>query len=243
MKKLSQTIANYRKLSVAVAVLTVAALPASASLVNGGFDDTDRNFSANYLDPGEMRLFDGSTAISGWTVVAPGLGDNISWNNASNPYGLTASPGNPSQFFLDLTGWNDGANGVYAGVRQSVSTVNGQQYVLKFDVGSDTRYNGAEPGIQVYIDNAPVGSAFYSPLIGLNNWASYSLTFTASGASTDLLLQGVMMPGSSVVYNIGLDNVTLTAVPEPSTVCAAALLAIPAGISALRAWRKNRMSA
>jgi len=214
---------------------------ASANLlINGTFDNTKGSFEVN-RDYGAMELYRYSTSIPGWTVVAPSSLVDIAWIGSPNPYLMTASPGNSSQYLLDLTGYNDGANGQYAGVSQTVPTTPGQTYQLTFDLGSHNYFDvqGA-PGIQVIINNQAVGGPYYATVIGQNTWTTETMTFTASSGSTSILLNGVSSGGS--ILMIGLDNVTLTAVPEPTTMIAGALLLLPFGATTLRILR-NRKSA
>jgi len=216
-----------------MAMALVTARQVGAALVmNGSFDNTANTFTVNHSDSGAMALGTSSTVnggriLPGWTVFAP-VGGNISWDLSAsvaggNPYGLTPSSGNGSQYFLDLTGWTDGAGG-YGGVSQVVQhTVAGQQYQLSFDIGSSTRYDGTTaPGIQVMINGHAVGSPNYAAISGPNNWTLGTVDFTAAAhtTATTIRLNGVSA-GGPIEY-IGLDNVRLTAVPESTTVFAGA---------------------
>ena len=58
-----------------------------------------------------------------------------------------------------------------------------------------------------------------------------------TAANTTLSFAGVSANNRAYV---GLDNVSLTAVPEPTTMIAGALLLLPLGVSTLRLLRKNR---
>ena len=211
--------------AMAAALLVAAEARAGLDLINNGdFDNTGKTFKPNNGDAGAMKLVNTSVPfLPGWNVVVPS-GANISWDLSAsvaggNPYGLNASSGNGSQYFLDLTGWTDGKNG-YGGVSQSVqNTVAGQKYYLTFDIGSSTRYDGSTaPGIQVSINGHALGGPNYATISGLNNWTSETLTFTATGTRTTLLLNGVSAGG--LIQYIGLDNVRVTAVPESTTVFA-----------------------
>lgn len=237
---------NMRKGQIAImaaALLIAAQARASLDLVNNGsFDNTLNTFKVNHSDSGAMALGTSSTinsgkVLPGWMVSAP-AGGNISWDSGANPYHLSASTGNQSQYFLDLTGWTDGSGGQYGGVSQVVQhTVAGQTYRLTFDIGSSTTYDGSTaPGIRVSI-NGGVLATDYATINGINNWTSETLTFTATGTTTRLLLSGVSA-GGPIEY-IGLDNVRLSAVPEPTTLIAGigalGMLLFGAGVHSKRA--------
>ena len=87
------------------AVLTTASLAASAGtnlIVNGDFADTNSTWYDNTgMGGDDMQL--GGTMPPGWTGV-PGRANDIWVGGRPTLYGLTASPGNGSGYFLDLTG-------------------------------------------------------------------------------------------------------------------------------------------
>lgn len=208
----------------AAALVIAAQAHAGLDLINNGdFDNTAGTFKANNGDAGAMKLLGTSASLlPGWSVIVPKAPSgsppvNISWDSGANPYGLTASQG---QYFLDLTGWTDGKNGQYGGVSQVVQhTVAGQQYQLTFDLGSSTAYDPYAPGVRVSINGILRGTDFAN-VSTANNWQQETLTFTATGPTTSLLLSGVSQ-GGQIKY-IGLDNVHLTAVPESTTFFAGA---------------------
>lgn len=181
-------------------VLTLAVVfygqPAQAFLVtNGSFEDTT-NFVANHPSDNTMTLPSGSTLLTGWTVIS----GEIAWIGPSNPFGLTASNGS---YFLDLTGYDTGP---FGGVQQTISTVSGQ-YQLEFDLGSSNIY-----GIPSAI-TATAGSTsniFTSTSSSSNVWKHFTMPFTASGSTT------ISLTGSTGQHYIGLDNVTVSAIPIPA---------------------------
>ena len=191
----------------ALGVALVASFGAAqaALLVNGGFE----NASANTTAPSAVQTFTlgiGSTAIDGWTVI----GDDTAWIGGAQ-FGLTASQGNK---FLDLTNYQDGPP--FGGVQQIVGTVAGTTYTLSFDLGSSSTYitPSAVAASVLVVDVGTQTQTFTSTASGVNNWQSYSMTFTAANPTTTISLLGT----TGRDY-IGLDNVTLsvTAVPEPGT--------------------------
>jgi hypothetical protein len=209
-----------RTFVVAAAVLAVG-LPAYADLLqNGSFEDG--NFQPDNRQA--MLLGVGATDIAGWTVVNGGL----SWDGIGNPYGLTASDG---YRFLDLSGDHD--NAPYAGVQQTVSTTIGAQYRLSFDIGTDPTYDPVAVSVSVTGVGSP--PLFTSTPTTPNRWETFTFDFTAASANTTIALTGDVAGNASVAY-IGLDNVSLNAIPEPGTL---ALIAGP-GLLAFAAWRRLR---
>lgn len=179
------------------AVLTSSA--ASAALVtNGSFEDAT-HFSGDANDT--MSLDPGSTAMTGWTVT----NGTLAWIGPTNTFGLTAQDGG---YFLDLTGYHD--NTPYGGVTQTISTNSGTQYALSFYLGSSSQY-GIPDSITATAGGA--SATFTSTNLTPNStWELETLFFTATGSSTDISLVG----NSGDKY-IGLDDVAVAAVPEPST--------------------------
>ena len=180
-------------------VLAMLSSPAHANLLlNGSFEDT-----TYFVDQGQdsMRVGLGSTALLGWTVI--GQDNSLHWSGPTNPFGITASDGS---YWIDLTGFRD--NPPFAGVAQTIATQIGQQYLLSFDLGSSA-FQLLQDGIE-----ASAGSTsqiFTSTNPGVNNlWQRETMMFTARGNLTLISLLG--NSGSS---NIGLDNVSVTAVPGP----------------------------
>jgi hypothetical protein len=171
-------------------------------LVNGSFENgAFVNQGNDTMSPGV-----GSTAITGWAVVT----DTLAWIGPTNPFGLTSSDGS---YFLDLTNYQPGAP--FAGVSQAIATIPGAVYALTFDLGSSNFWGRPD---SLTASAAAASHTFASPSTGTNNdWTHESMQFTATGATTTVLLQG-----ASGFNYIGLDNVdvelvSLPAVPEPET--------------------------
>lgn len=187
------------------AALASSGAQAASLITNGSFEDT-----TNFVDQGNdtMTVGPGSTAITGWTVTA----GSLAWIGPSNPFGVTASDGSYS---LDLTGYRDAPP--YAGVTQTISTVNGGHYVLTFDLGTQ----GNSPSAI----NAAAGTAnqtFTTTAQAGFGWQTETLAFTASGTSTTVSLLGQTESNGNY---IGLDNVSVTCTsactvsgaPEPAS--------------------------
>ena len=222
-------------------------LAASANLItDGSFSPTMSDpFSSHDPadDPDTWVLSPGSTAIAGWTVV----GQQVAWIGPKNDFGLSAAPGNGGGYFLDLTGYK--GSSPFGGVSTMVNTVVGQEYHLSFDLGSNLAFDTDKSGViapKVQVLNSTTGTTrtFTAGIIGQNTWEDFSLNFKATSAMITLTFSGATFKGLPVNY-IGLDNVNLTkltAVPEPTTLIAGALLLLPFGASTLRILLKNRLS-
>ncbi len=108
-------------------------------LINPSFEDGGP-FVSNKAQ-GVMSLPPDDQTMAGWKVVANGaLGQDVAWIDKSNSFGIPASDGNR---FVDLTGFNDKpVGGPFGGVRQSIPTVSGFDYVVRFNVGVSSNWPG-----------------------------------------------------------------------------------------------------
>jgi hypothetical protein len=91
-------------------------------LANGSFEAGTYSFGGD----GAQNLAPGSTTITGWTVTT----NNVAPIQATNAYSIVPEDGNVS---LDLQGYTDSSP--YGGVQQTIATVSGAQYQLKFWIG------------------------------------------------------------------------------------------------------------
>ncbi len=160
-------------------------------VMNGGFE----------ADPpsGLVNTFQaGSSGLSGWSIVFGNvdLVGSALW---------AAAAGNNS---LDLNGTRKG------GIAQSLSTIKGQKYQLSFDLAGN--FFGGDPVKEVSVNLASNGLfTFNTAGKSASNmgWSRYTTTFVAQSASTVLSFAS----NKRGAYGPALDNVSVTAVPEPET--------------------------
>ena len=194
---------------------------------NGSFEEGNPMFDANGWSSQPVN----SIVITGWEVYSAALAVGQSGNNASIP----PSDGNR---FLDLTSYLD--NAPYGGVRQEFLTSPGQSYVVTLDLGvsaENPAFNGP-----VSIDaNVNAGGGVsrtftLAPETSGSSWSTYNFQFLATDASTILSIVGTQAHGGAY---IGLDNVTLAAVPEPYQY---SLIGVT-GLLGLAGWTRLRRKA
>ena len=217
------TLARGTVLAALLALSLHAPAQASANLLSNG------SFEAGNFAPdgnGYESLNIGATDITDWTVIS-GEG---AWASNASVDGLKASDGTQ---FLDLTGYHNFVP--YSGVAQTINTTVGQQYELSFDVG-DSALNGLFQGpVSVQATAGTLNSiATLGPSPSGNLWQTYTYHFTATDAATTVSLLGVQ----GIDY-IGLDNVSVKAVPEAASVITFCLF-FAMGAFALRTSRRQK---
>jgi hypothetical protein len=221
----------------------VSGTAVAANLVsNGDFDNIGSVWVNNTGLGSDDLQTAGSTNIPQWTNV-PGFANEF-WVGASNSYGLSAAPGNGSQYFVDLTGQAN--NKPYGGLEQVITTTAGSTYQLSFDLGASTYYNSSGLGAAALTASAAGASQLYtlSPS-STNQWAAETLVFTATGSATTIEFLADSAYSSEYV---GLDNVSVQpvqshSVPEIDPASAASALALLLGGLAILRDRRTARSA
>jgi hypothetical protein len=192
---------------------TTPALAAANLIVNGGFEAPPQN-------DGSFQLFGaGATNLTGWEVLGPARNSVAILDTAYHEAGVTFNAFGGDQA-LDITGGEN--TGPTAGIRQTVNTRAGQRYLLSFWVGNadgrsdyagtSTIFLGINDHLPTRFENADITAH------GVN-WKLFSTSFSATSQHTDIVFNnGTAARNDGAGDNYaGLDNVRLTAVPEPAT--------------------------
>jgi hypothetical protein len=177
------------------------ALPVSSAqanvIINGGFENPN-------IPTGTFALF---TSIPGWSLTT-GTFIEIQDHVAGSPY-------EGDQFVeLDSTG-NSGM------IQASVATVPLQPYTFSFAYSPRPGVAASSNGVDVYFNGALLIALAQSG-IGLQNtlWTPFSFVVTPTGATSSVEFRA---SGTSNSLGGYIDDVRLTAVPEPMTMSLLAL--------------------
>ena len=182
--------------------LILNAASAHGAIINGSFEEpVVPACGFTTFVPG------GSTNIPGWTV----LGAEVSiGDTAFSQSGITFQAQDGQQW-LDLSGFRNPT--IANGVTQEVMTTIGTSYALSFYVGSATDGFLFFPStVDLSIDGGSRIS-FTNPTApnDMLDWHQFTHVFTPQNATTTITF---FDGNTSSNFLSGLDNVTLTAVPE-----------------------------
>jgi len=214
--KTVQTFNTSVKLLVGAALVASAGMASALPFVNnGGFElGTFEGFGgigvAGVTGVGSLGR---TTLINDWEV----LNGKLIWlqNGYAGSTGALSTPYGTR--FIDMTALTNNA-AEYAKIEQVLTTAASTTYALSFSVGSSNAIAGC--GLlcgDVIIDVATDGNVqtinVGKPLVA-NTWQDKTVYFTTSGVVTPLSLTFRGIKGDDC---IGLDNISVTAVPEPGT--------------------------
>ena len=203
-----------RCLVLAISALSMAASPAMASelVVDGGFE-------LAAPAPGGYFQYGSGQTFGGWTVAgsnATNSGLNLSTTYTEAGVAFAARSGLAS---FDLTA--AGNMGPTIGVYQFLTTTVGQAYNVSFWLGNvtgdgtgNTSYYALPSSLTLTIGGGP-GQLFENSNIttGNVNWQKFTTSFVAGSTSTKLLFTNSTPTSDNFA---GLDDVSVSAVPEPA---------------------------
>jgi hypothetical protein len=184
----------------AAGFMTSASANAATNLVtNGGFES-----AANGPTSGSNSSYYNIGPASADHAVPGDFGWNVPTNNVDiisyQAYG--PAPTNGGSYGLDLVGY--GSTGA---ISQTISTVAGQKYNVSFDYSSNPGI--ADPMAIVTFNGGTVGS-----VTGGVGWQAFNGVFTGTGSPNIFALSETFGGNNGGVF---LDNISISAVPEPST--------------------------
>jgi hypothetical protein len=230
---------------VAAALALLLAIPAfaqiSLTLVNPGFESA---VSAGFPTTAGNWQGDLNTAVTTQTGVTPFAGSQMLSFEKMSPDGLVTGTGSDTFQLVDLS--------AYAG---SIAAGNFTVTLSAYFNRSDTTYNefqtrivsfsGSMANFQTDFQTPSYTANQFSSLASDANTATWELSSVSLTLPTNTTYIAVMVSaistGNILNYPTGYyaDNVTLTAVPEPST------YAVLAGLGALglAAWRRRKAPA
>lgn len=192
----------------------------------------DRTPAENTIKPGTVRKFTSMTVIDGsFELSSP------QWTGGGNYAICTAPPPNASDGSA-LVVFNDGQRNPNGMVSQSVTTVPGQKYILRYDMGVYAFNKKTQSLAHTVTDNTQ-GTVLVSrsdDLVGLGGstgstlWVGKESEFVATSASTTLTFQDTSVDTDSI--DLLLDNVQMDGlVTRTLTVQASPLSALNVTIS------------
>lgn len=216
-----------RKLSALVLATMSTAAVGQNLIANGSFESPT-------VAPSSFLAFVANSNLSGWSVLGSGSAVMLLSTTYAEPNLTFASQAGVAA--IDLTG--AGNTGTTNSVSQTVTTLPGQVYRLEFWVGNaDGSGNSSytmPSSIALSINNGSLQTFVNSDVTNRSvNWRAFSVEFTATGASTTIAFSNATPIGDNYA---GLDNVVLSAVPEPHPLLLAAI-----GLPYL-VWYRNRRS-
>jgi hypothetical protein len=225
------------KVVVLIGLSALAVSQASANLVNNG------DFSAG-----------NSGFTSGYTYVAPGgpapsgnpntLWDEGTYSIGTDPNSFHASwatfaaPGGSGNMMIvngdrtaNVTIWQGTlTSGLVAGQTYELSAYVANLYPPPVASGTAPT---APAQLQFSVGGIQVGSTYTAPGVGV--WYQFTTTFVAGTGPISVLDLNTLPNGN----DFALANISLVAVPEPTTMVAGALLLLPFGASTLRILRRR----
>jgi hypothetical protein len=221
------------KLAVLICLGALAVSQASANLViNGDFESGNTGFTSGYTYVIPLAPAPSGNLNTLWDEATYTVYNNINAVHSSWTFGpaadhTTTGPGN----MLIVNGDTKFGVPVWQGTLSAPLTAGG---TYNFSAWVANIYAVSPAQLTFSVDGITLGSI--TPL-GTGIWQQFSATFVApyTGAPLGLVNINTQANGNDFV----LDDISVTAVPEPTTMIAGALLLLPFGASTLRILRKR----
>jgi hypothetical protein len=231
------------KLAVLAGLGALAVTQASASLnlvVNGDFESGDTGFTSGYGDVtgianGLATGGDDPAHLSGEGLYA--VGGNANYYHSAF---TTAGPESGNQMMI-VNGSTIPGKNVWTGTLSPDMTV-GVTYLFSawvMNVYHDTDPAHQDAELEFSIGGNLIGTFSAAPATA-GVWSQFTAFYTPGTAGQ--LPTSVDLKVNYYANDFALDNISLTAVPEPTTMIAGALLLLPFGASTVRILRRNRMA-
>ncbi len=201
----------------AAAVFALSASPSFAAtniVVDPGFENAP-------APAGSYTTYGFGQTFGGWTVVGADPTNSSLVLSSTYAEPGVAFPAHSGANSVDLTA--AGNTGPTNGIFQNLSTAIGQTYDVSFWLGNATGAVGggntpfyALPSSVTLTIGGGIGELFTNSAVTLGsvNWQRYTTSFTATGLTTQLLFTN-STPGAD--NYAGLDDVSVSAAPEPGT--------------------------
>jgi hypothetical protein len=209
---------------IAAGLLVTLATGAHANLLtNGSFEAVD----ASTCLPSQCR---GSSYTPGWNQILAGVDLNHNNYTQPDPPNEVLVDASDGVQYLDM---NQQIASSLGGIEQVVAVISGAGYLLTLDTTAWAKNAiGGTLGYELYDPASTniLASGSFTDSVG-GTWVTRSLSAVAVSSSIGVRIQGLVAADAGM----GLDNVTLTSVPEPAT-----LLLLGSGLAGLGIISRRR---
>ena len=192
--------------------LTLLAPVAQAATVpNGSFETNTTDGGTTY-----QTLYVGYTGLPGWQFSAPEYGVLIGTADEAYPY---KTPFGTWQ--LDLSG-SDNLTGAW--IQTDVTDLTpGLQYRLEFAIGVSVNWLAPSGSPSLKVLAGTTETTFIAAPTGVIDWLNRGVVFEATAPTMTVRFENTSPIGTGL---ISVDNVSVTAVPEPAEYAAVAGVAL-----------------